>query len=49
LTQAGLGLQDSGLHRQAWRALARLAEDRGDQAQAAAAWKRAAENDSFSS
>ena len=48
LTQAGLGLQDPGLHRQAWQALARLAEQRGDQEQAAAAWKRAAEAD-FSS
>ena len=45
LTQAGLGLQDAGLHRQAWQALARLAEERGDQTQAAAAWKRAAETD----
>ncbi|MBS0342295.1 MAG: heme biosynthesis protein HemY [Proteobacteria bacterium] len=45
LTQAGLGLQDPGLHRQAWQALARLAEQRGDQEQAAAAWKRAAEAD----
>lgn len=49
LTQAGLGLQDVGLHRQAWQALARLAEDRGDEAQAAAAWKRAAGTDSFTS
>ncbi|MBS0454794.1 MAG: heme biosynthesis protein HemY [Proteobacteria bacterium] len=45
LTQAGLGLQDPGLHRHAWQALARLAEQRGDQEQAAAAWKRAAEAD----
>lgn len=45
LTQAGLGLQDVGLHRQAWQALAHLAEERGDQEQAAAAWKRAAGTD----
>ncbi|MEP6792605.1 MAG: heme biosynthesis HemY N-terminal domain-containing protein, partial [Ramlibacter sp.] len=30
LTQAALGLQDAKLHRNAWRALARLAEERGD-------------------
>ena len=42
LTQAGLGLQDVNLHRHAWQALARLAEERGDAEQAAAAWKRAA-------
>ncbi|MDM0043537.1 heme biosynthesis HemY N-terminal domain-containing protein [Variovorax dokdonensis] len=46
LTQAGLGLKDPGLHRQAWQALARLAEERGDPEQAAMAWKRAAESDS---
>ncbi|HZF85763.1 MAG TPA: heme biosynthesis HemY N-terminal domain-containing protein [Burkholderiaceae bacterium] len=45
LTQAGLGLQDAALHRRAWSALARLAEDRGDIAQAAEAWKRAAQAD----
>ncbi|MDM0114282.1 heme biosynthesis HemY N-terminal domain-containing protein [Variovorax sp. J22R133] len=45
LTQAGLGLQDAGLHRHAWHALARLAEERGDLEQAAAAWKRAAETE----
>jgi HemY protein len=45
LTQAGLGLQDGGLHRHAWQALARLAEERGDTEQAAAAWKRAAETE----
>lgn len=45
LTQAGLGLQDAALHRRAWSALARLAEDRDDPAQAAEAWKRAAQAD----
>ncbi|MBS0430330.1 MAG: heme biosynthesis protein HemY [Proteobacteria bacterium] len=45
LTQAGLGLQDVALHRRAWMALARLAEDRGDPAQAAEAWKHAAQAD----
>ncbi|TFY96521.1 heme biosynthesis protein HemY [Ramlibacter rhizophilus] len=42
LTQAALGLQDAGLHRQAWRAMASLAEERGDATTAAEAWKRAA-------
>ena len=42
LTQAALGLRDPELHRQAWRALALLAEDRGDGVTAAQAWKRAA-------
>lgn len=42
LTQAALGLQDPELHRQAWRALAGLAEERGDALTAAQAWKRAA-------
>jgi HemY protein len=42
LTQAALGLQDVELHRQAWRALASLAEERGDGVTAAQAWKRAA-------
>jgi len=45
LTQAGLGLQDAGLHRRAWSTLARLAEERDDLAQAAEAWKRAAQAD----
>ncbi len=45
LTQAGLGLQDAALHRRAWSALARLAEDRDDPTQAAEAWKRAAQAD----
>jgi HemY protein len=42
LTQAALGLQDAGLHRNAWRALAELAEQRSDESAAAQAWKRAA-------
>ena len=42
LTQAALGLQDVGLHRKAWRALAELAEQREDAPAAALAWKRAA-------
>jgi HemY protein len=42
LTQAGLGLQDAKLHRNAWRALAELAEQREDGPAAAMAWKRAA-------
>lgn len=42
LTQAALGLQDAGLHRNAWRALAELAEQREDAPAAAQAWKRAA-------
>jgi HemY protein len=42
LTQAALGLQDTRLHRNAWRALAELAEQRDDAPAAAVAWKRAA-------
>lgn len=42
LTQAALGLQDTTLHRNAWRALAELAEQREDAPAAAQAWKRAA-------
>jgi len=42
LTQAALGLQDVGLHRKAWRAVAELAEQREDAPAAAMAWKRAA-------
>ncbi|MBL0423109.1 heme biosynthesis protein HemY [Ramlibacter sp. AW1] len=42
LTQAALGLRDAQMHRKAWRALAALAEDRGDTLTAAQAWKRAA-------
>ncbi len=45
LTQAGNGLQDAGLYRRAWQALATLAEDRGDLEQASIAWKRAAQAD----
>ena len=45
LTQAGLGLQDPGMHGRAWSALAQLAEARGDADQAASAWKRAARAD----
>ncbi|MGZ5848087.1 MAG: heme biosynthesis HemY N-terminal domain-containing protein [Ramlibacter sp.] len=42
LRQAALAVQDARLHRNACRALAQLAEERGDQAAAAAAWKQAA-------
>lgn len=42
LTQAALALQDPKLHRNAWRALAALAEQREDAQSAAIAWKRAA-------
>lgn len=42
LTQAALGLRDPALHRNAWRALAELAEQREDAPAAAQAWKRAA-------
>ena len=45
LMQAGLGLQDTELYRRAWLALAELAETRGDEEQAAAAWKRAAQTE----
>lgn len=40
--QAAMGLQEARLHRNAWRALALLAEERGDAESAAQAWKRAA-------
>jgi HemY protein len=40
--QAAMGLQDAQLHRNAWRAVAQLAEQRGDAQTAAQAWKRAA-------
>jgi HemY protein len=43
LTQAALGLQDLKLHRKAWRALARLAEERGDAEAAQLAYRRAAD------
>ncbi len=42
LSQAVLGLQDGGLQRRAWRALAQLAEERGDAAAAQQAYKRLA-------
>jgi HemY protein len=42
LTQASRGLQDPHLLRHAWQALAKLAETRGDEGQAADAWKQAA-------
>lgn len=42
LGQASQSLQEARLHRNAWRALAELAQQRGDEAQASAAWKRAA-------
>ena len=43
LSQAALGLQDAELHRNAWRALAVLAEQRDDQEAAAHAYKQAAQ------
>ena len=43
LRQASMGVQDARLHRNACRALAQLAEDRGDLEAAAAAWKQAAQ------
>ncbi|MBC7436666.1 MAG: heme biosynthesis protein HemY [Bdellovibrionales bacterium] len=43
LAQAAMGLQDVRLTRNAWNALAQLAEQRGDSETAAAAWKRAAQ------
>ena len=43
LGQAAPALQDRTLHRNAWRALAALAEQRGDEAAAIEAYKRAAE------
>jgi HemY protein len=43
LGQAAMGLQDVGLTRKAWNALAQLAEQRGDLESASAAWKRAAQ------
>ncbi len=42
LTQAARHLDDDGLRRQAWRALAEMAEQRGDVEAAGEAWKRAA-------
>ncbi len=43
LSQAALGLQDTGLHRKAWRALAVLAEQREDAEAAAHAYKQVAQ------
>ena len=43
LTQAAQALQDATLHRNAWRALAALAEQRQDEVGAAEAYKRAAQ------
>jgi HemY protein len=43
MSQAAIGLRDPKLHRNAWRSLAFLAEERGDREAAAQAWKRAAE------
>ena len=43
LTQAARTLPDDSLRRQAWRALAELAEQRGDAEAAADAWKKAAQ------
>jgi HemY protein len=42
MSQAAIGLRDPRLHRNAWRALALLAEQRGDTLAAEQAWKRAA-------
>jgi len=42
MAQAAAGLRDPKLQRDAWRALALLAEERGDSDAAAQAWKRAA-------
>ena len=42
LTQAAQGLSDRTLHRRAWRALATLAESRGEAQVAADCWRRAA-------
>jgi HemY protein len=42
MSQAAMGLRDGKLQRNAWRALALLAEERGDHETAAQAWKRAA-------
>jgi HemY protein len=43
MSQAAVGLRDPKLHRNAWRSLALLAEERDDREAAAQAWKRAAE------
>ncbi|MES2941431.1 MAG: heme biosynthesis HemY N-terminal domain-containing protein [Pseudomonadota bacterium] len=43
LSQAAMGLQDVNLHRKAWLALAKLAEQREDEQAAAEAYKQAAQ------
>ncbi len=43
LTQSTRNLADEGLRRDSWRALARLAQERGDEAAAARAWREAAQ------
>jgi HemY protein len=43
LSKAAPALEDSGLARTAWRTLAELAEQSGDEALAIQAWKRAAQ------
>ena len=43
MSHAAMGLRDAKLHRNAWRSLALLAEERGDDEAAAQAWKRAAD------
>lgn len=45
LTQAARSLPNDGLRRKAWRALAQLAEQRGDEAAAVQAWQQAAAGD----
>ena len=42
MSHAAMGLRDAKLHRNAWRSLALLAEERSDHETAAQAWKRAA-------
>ena len=42
MSHAAMGLRDVKLHRNAWRSLAVLAEERSDHETAAQAWKRAA-------
>ena len=42
MSQAAISLRDPVLQRNAWRVLALLAEERGDQPAAEQAWKRAA-------
>ena len=43
LTQALSRLQDTGLRRDAWRLLAELAQQDGDQVAATQAWRKAAQ------